>query len=388
MIAYPALLETDLRVLRENCSVLKKLSGKNFFCPMVKAQGYGHGIVPVTRALVSAGMKQVGVVAVSEARALRETLPATLDILLFGPVLNREDLDWLHENQCILVVNNWRDLEYLVQKGSSRVHIKFNTGFSRLGFKTSEAEQLKTFFAKHSHLKVEGLCSQLLSGEELGQKTSASYSQMEKMKDMVSLFSVKKNHLFNTAALLSSACHGVDSDFGSRPGIGLYGVKPKIVFAGSAAEKKWRKISLKPASFLKSRVVGVHRLEKGEMVSYEGTWKAARPSVIVVVSLGYGDGFPRALSSPRGCVLFRGKAVLVAGRVCMDFFMADVTDVGGADPVLGEEVVIFGSQNGAVLSPEEQAERAFTLPHELFVRLGERVQRRYIHSDSDNLKYL
>jgi len=113
-------------------------------------------------------------------------------------------------------------------------------------------------------------------------------------------------------------------------------------------------------------------------VSYEGTWQAKRPSVIAVVSMGYGDGFPRTLSSPQGVVLFRGKRVPVAGRVCMDFFMVDVTDVGGNLPSLGEEVVIFGTQAKTTLSPEEQAEKASTIPHELFVRLGDRVKRKYL----------
>ena len=276
------------------------------------------------------------------------------------------------------MAHNWRDLEYLARKGSSRVHIKFNTGFSRLGFEVSEAERLKRFFVKHPHLKVEGVCSQLLSGEELGRKTSASSRQVEKIKDMISLFSVKRNHLFNTAALLSSVCHGEGEGLGSRPGIGLYGVKPKIAFARPEAEKKWRSISLKPVSTLKSRVVAARKLEKGEAVSYEGTWKAARPSVIAVVSLGYGDGFPRALSSPQGRILFRGREAPVAGRVCMDFFMADVTDVSGPLPDPGEEVVIFGPQKNSSISVEEQAAKASTLPHDLFVRLGERVERKYI----------
>ena len=375
---YPAVLEIDLKLLQENCSVLKKLSGQNFFCPMVKAQGYGHGIVSVTGALLATGVKQVGVVAVSEARMLRNALPDAPDILIFGPILNQEDLDWGQKNRCVPVINNWNDLKYLAKKNSSRVHIKFNTGFSRLGFEVSEAEKLKNFFLKYSHIKVEGICSQLLSGEELGQKTSASYGQMEKMRHLVPLFPVKNSHLFNTAALLSSACHGEKIDFGSRPGIGLYGVKPKIVCSGTEAENRWKQISLKPASTLKSRVVGVHKLEKGEAVSYEGTWQAKRPSVIAVVSIGYGDGFPRTLSSPQGFVLFRGTRVPVVGRVCMDFFMIDVTNVRGANPGLGEEVVIFGTQKKATLSPEEQAEKASTIPHELFVRLGDRVKREYI----------
>ena len=100
--------------------------------------------------------------------------------------------------------------------------------------------------------------------------------------------------------------------------------------------------------------------------------------MIAVVSLGYGDGLPLALSSPAGRALFRGKAAPVVGRVCMDFFMLDVTEAKGPYPAPGEEAVIFGSQNGGSLSPEFQAEKAGALPHELFVRLGGRVRRKYI----------
>ena len=376
-MAGPAVLEVDLKALQKNATILKKLAGKNFFCPMVKTQGYGHGIVSVTQALDSIGARQVGVVAVSEARQIRSVLSDTPDILVFGPVLNREELDWLYENRCILVANNWSDLKYWVQKGPSRVHVKFNTGFSRLGFAISEGERLKEFLIKHSHIKLEGLCSQLLTGESLGDRRSASYGQMEKMKHLRSLFSTGTAHLFNTAALFSCVCHGEKISFGSRPGIGLYGVKPKVTFFSKEAEQKWENLSLEPTSSLKTKVVGVHKLEKGEAVSYGGEWIAAKPSVIAVVSLGYGDGFPRALGFPRGRVLFRGSFVPVAGRVCMDFFMMDVTEVASPPPDLGEEVVIFGKQKGAYLSPEEQAERAHTISHELFVRLGDRVERKY-----------
>lgn len=377
-MAPSATLDIDLAALQKNARILRRLSGEHFFCPMVKTQSYGHGIVPVTQALDSIGVRQVGVVTVSEARQIRSVLPDTPDILVFGPILNREDLDWLYKNQCVLVANNWRDLEYWTQKNSSRVHIKFNTGFSRLGFAVSEGEKLKEFLTRSSRAKLEGLCSQLLSGEELGDKKSASYGQMEKMKHLRTLFSIRTVHLFNTAALLSCVCHGEKGNFGSRPGIGLYGVKPEITFFSPEAEKKWKGLSLEPASALKSKVVGIHQLEEGEAVSYGGEWRAAKPSVIAVVSLGYGDGFPRALSFPRGQVLFRGCFVPVVGRVCMDFFMVDITAAASPPAVLGEEIVIFGAQKGVYLSPEEQANKAGTISHEFFVRLGGRVERKYL----------
>ena len=375
----PAVLTIDLRALQKNSAILKKLSRKNFFCPMIKTGAYGHGIAPVARALVSTGVKQAGVVSVEEARQIRKLLPMkALDILIFGPILNREDMIWLNKNRCVPVVGNWSDLKYLLKTGPSRIHLKFNTGFSRLGFALSEGEKLKKFLARRRHIQVEGLCSQLISNEDWIRKQGDSSRQRKRTAYLRSLFPAQKIHLFNTAGLLSSVCHGEKSNFGSRPGIGLYGMKPKIFCESISAEKKWREILLKPISSLKSRVVNIHWLERGEAVSYNGTWKAKRPSVIAVISIGYADGFPRALSN-RGEVLFRGVRVPVRGRVCMDFSMIDLTSAvrGQALPKTGEEVVIFGKQKGATLSIEEMAEKSNTIPHALFVGLGNRIKRVY-----------
>ena len=371
--------EIDLNALQSNTRLLKKLSGKNFFCPMIKTDAYGHGLLPVAKTLVSAGVRQVGVGSVSEARRIRKTLPpARWDILVFHPVLNQGDMNWLYENRCVPVINNWSDLENWAKKPSPRLHIKFDTGFSRLGFPPAEAEALKSFFRKHPRLRVEGLCSHLTDNEELANRHSLSRLQVKKMKSLAPLFPGGKNHLYNTAGLFSRVCHNRTVDFGVRPGIGLFGVRPRVAFRSKTAETRWKALSLKPVSTLKGRVTAFCKLKKGETVSYNGTWRAKRPSVTALVSLGYGDGLPRLLSFPGGRALFRGKIFPVAGRVCMDFFMLDVTGAGAPLPSLGEEVVIFGKQNEGFLSPEFQAEKADTLPHELFVRLGGRVRRKYI----------
>ena len=370
--------EIDLGALQSNARLLKKLSGENFFCPMIKTDAYGHGLVPVAKALCSAGIQQVGVGSVSEARQIRKALSARWDILVFHPVLNWGDMSWLYENRCVPVINNWRDLKLLAKTPSPRLHIKFDTGFSRLGFPPAEAEALKSFFRRQTHFRVEGICSHLTNNEESANRQSPARRQVEKMKSLAALFPGGKNHLYNTAGLFSRICHSRTVDFGVRPGIGLFGVRSRVVLGSKAAERRWNALPLKPVSTLKGRVTAFCRLKKGETVSYNGTWRAKRPSVTALVSLGYGDGFPRLLSSPGGRALFRGKIFPVAGRVCMDFFMLDVTAAGAPPPSVGEEVVIFGKQKGGFLSPEFQAEQADTLPHELFVRLKGRVRKKYI----------
>ena len=373
-----SVLEIDLNLLKKNCKTLKSLAGDSFFCPMVKADAYGHGIVPVTKALLSLGVQQVGVINLNEAWPIKDLLK-DLDILIFGPVLSQEDLSCLVEEEFVLVCSNWLDLKNLSQiKKSSRIHLKFDTGFSRLGFALNEVKELCDFLKDNSHIKLEGLATQLVLAEELGDKKSFSSQQMELFFELKKSFSCPHFHLLNTSALLASFVHNIKTSFGVRPGIGLYGIKPKVLFQNETAKKRWEDLSFSSVSSLKSDIVALHQLQKGDSVSYGGTWKASRPSQIATVALGYGDGFLRSFGSVRE-VLFRGQRRPVVGTVCMDFFMIDVTDLDKKDKAicLGEEVVIFGKQKEAFLSPENQAESSGSISYELFSRLGARVERIY-----------
>ncbi len=399
-----AVLELDLGKLKKNCAALRRLAPEGaFFCPMAKAGGYGHGAAPVVQALTEEGVRQAGVATVSEAwqirngreagpanRRGREPGPDSLDILVFGPVLNKEDLSWGMENHLVFVLGSWIELEALAKEARTRgrlgrAHLKFDTGFSRLGFELSEAEKLKAFLSKNPQIRLEGLASQLIEGSEAGIEKSPSRRQLERFLALKGIFPSLPFHALNTAGLISAWSHNMSCDTGSRPGIGLYGLKPAAAFASQRAKKKAAGLRLEPASRLKSFVAAVRRLKKGGRVSYSGEWTAPRPSVIIAVSIGYGDGFLRAAGQGgKGGgrqILFRGRRVPIAGRVCMDFFMADVTEcLKGGQPLPrpGEEAVIFGRQGQAFLSVEEQSEWAGTIPYEMFVRLGDRVQRAYL----------
>ena len=374
-----AVLEINLNLLKQNCLTLKNLTGDSFFCPMVKADAYGHGAVPVTKALFEVGVRQVGVISASEAWPIRE-LAEDMDILIFGPVLNKEDLSWIVEEKLVLVCSNWQDLKSLTQsKKPSRIHLKFNTGFSRLGFDLHSAKMLCSFLKDNPQIQLEGLATQLVSGEELGDKKSFSFYQIKQFAELKKIFSCQNFHALNTSALMASFVHGEKTICGARPGIGLYGVKPAILFTNNKAEKKWKDLSCLSVSSLKSYVVAVHQLKKGDFVSYGGAWKASRPSQIATVSLGYGDGFLRSFGSFRE-VLLRGKKRSIVGTVCMDFFMIDVTDFNeeeGSPIQIGEEVLIFGEQKESFLSPQSQAEKAGTISYEVFSRLGPRIDRIY-----------
>jgi len=372
---HRAVLEVDLDLLKNNCKLLQKMTGDSFFCPMLKADAYGHGAVPIAKTLLAMGVKQVGVITVAEAWAIRESVKG-MDILIFSPLLSREDLSWIFEEQLVVVCSQWEDLHNLSKfKKPIRIHLKFNTGFSRLGFPLSEAEEICKFLKDNPQIQLQALATQLIAGEDL---EGVSSQQLIQFKNLKKYFSCSHFHVLNTSALISSFIHR-KSGFGSRPGIGLYGVKPEVSFQNHSAKKSWNQLLFHPVSCLKSYIVALHSLPKGALVSYGGRWEASRSSQIAVVSLGYGDGLFRSVKSQRD-VLLRGKKRSIVGTVCMDFFMIDVTDCfdGKQAPLqLGEEVVIFGQQGDHFLSPENQASASGTIVYELFVRLSGRIHRAY-----------
>ena len=409
-----AILEINLDLLKKNAVQLQSMTAQAFFCPMLKANAYGHGAVFAAQALYDVGVKQVGVLTSEEALPIKKLLP-NMDVLIFKPLLSKEDLSWIAEKHLIPVCSNWIDLKNLGQlQKKIRIHLKFDTGFSRLGFKLDSIQKLLEFLKNNSQIKLEGVGSHLVSGEELWDKSSFSFSQLKKFLDLVKFFPNKKNHILNSPALISQFVHQSSSspqktqplesppdlqdlsfpqkqesdpasqtlsnafDLGARPGISLYGIKTKVFFQNHKAKEKWNQLQLQAVSRLKSQIAALKDLEKGDSVSYGRHWTAPRKSKIAVVSLGYADGFFRALGKKRE-VLFRDQKTPVVGAVCMDFFMIDLTDIKGEKPIeLGEEVIIFGKAKNSALPIEEQAAALNTIPYELFSSLGSRVKRVYI----------
>ncbi len=386
-----ACLTVDLKALKHNLKLLSTLTqrAKGFFCPVIKANAYGHGALEVGELLCSAGIRQAGVVSVEEALELRG-LAGDMDIYILGPC-PKDQMPCLGLYGFIPLVGGWKELEALadfssVGKKPVSFHLKFNTGMNRFGFLPSERAKVLAFIQKHEGLKLKGLASHLSDGEKAGsQKGGSAFQQVQSFKNLSDFF---KNalagsrldiHLLNSAGWFALFCHNLTEDLslGFRPGIALYGVKPPVDFLSSSAKKKYGALPLKPVACLKSFVVRSYRLSHGERVSYGGEWRATGPSTLAVVSLGYADGMPYRLFKG-GEVLFRGRRAPIAGRICMDFFMIDVTQQAREGAVRnGEEVVVFGRQKNHFISVEEQVEKAGSIPEEFLTRIGPRVQKIY-----------
>ena len=382
-----ACLEINLKNFSDNVKILYQTNKleKSFFCPIIKANGYGHGALTLARAIKNAGIRRIGVVSFEEAMQLKE-LVSSMEIYIFGPC-HKDQIQLCNTYHFIPVVGQWDNLKFLAKLNKPIVfHLKFNTGMNRFGFHPSEKEKVMDYIKKNPTLKLTGLTSHLNEGEQAASDKEDVWAirQIHLFKQLVQFFKqsfpnqILHTHLLASAGWLSLLSHGQQDDsFGFRPGICLYGIQPPIPFFSKSAEQVYHSIVLKPVSCLKAFILEFHHLSAGQPVSYDNKYITKRESVVAVVSMGYADGLPYRLSH-KGEVLFRGERVPIIGPICMDCFMIDVTEASKDSAIkTGEEIVIFGQQNQQRITVEEQAEKADSIPKEFFTQLGNRVRRVY-----------
>lgn len=381
--------EIDLRRIQHNFHAFEKLLPPGtFLCPMVKANAYGHGDADVTKALRDAGSKAVGVALVEEGEKIRRSGDRD-QILVFGPVDVVAAEAALRE-ELTVVASDWSHLEALeaaaarLGASSVRIHFEFNTGMNRLGFDPKDSTKLAEWVRTHREFILDGVCTHLLRGNDAGEPGGESERQLRRFARAVAEFSSYpklKVHALNSSAsinLWKRVCEkedlgeGAKWPLGARPGIGLYGCEPP--------NDEQLKIGLKPSMSLKSHLVAVHRVEMGERVSYGPTWTAGSPSTVGVLPVGYADGYRRSLSN-KASVLFRGFRCPQIGTICMDYFMIDLTEAEsetGSPAKINEEIVLMGEQGSEVITPQEVAEWAGTIPYEILTGISDRVPRVYI----------
>ena len=384
-----ACLEVNLKALKQNIKILSQIAGSGFFCPIVKANAYGMGALSVTQALWSMGLKQVGVVSIEEALELK-SLGLDRDIYILGP-LNKNQIPGIILHGFIPLIGEWESLKWLkefsyIMGKPVSFHLKFNTGMNRFGFWAEEKEEIFKYLQKNPLLQAKGLASHLSYGESAGsQESGSAFQQIQIFKTIVDFFKSSSPqqkwdiHLLNSSGGVALWCHGHTQtlSLGFRPGISLYGIKPPVDFFSKEAFEKYSALPLKPVVCLKSFVVHSYSLLPGQKVSYGGEWKAKKKSTLAVVSMGYADGLPYRLYK-QGEVLFRGERVPIAGRICMDFFMIDVTHQAQQKEIQkGEEVIIFGQRKKNFIAVEEQTKKVGSIPEEFLTCLSRRVQRCY-----------
>lgn len=364
----------DLDILVQNYKNLTSLLDSQEPFAVVKAEGYGHGGVEVARAVYEAGARWFGVAAVEEAESLRADGAgdgfADARILVMSDTLAYNAIR-LVDADCDAAVWHVEQMESLAGSArgagkKARIHVKVDTGMGRLGLRPQEAVDFIERVSREEGVEVAGLMSHFARADE-EDGGDATGGQIREMEALIHALREKNLlpphvHMANSAGLLNYP-HAPGNLV--RLGIALYGSSPQ--FSRSAA--------LKTAMTWVAKVLQVKEVEAGRTVGYGGTYERSSPGRIAIVTAGYGDGYPRILSS-RADALAGGMRVPVAGRVSMDMLALDVTNIETIAP--GDEVVLLGEGGGGAVSCEELADRAETIPYEIMCGVGVRVPRIYL----------
>lgn len=369
----PTVAEIDRAALRWNIGqIQRRVKNGVALMAVVKADGYGHGIAEVARVLEKEGVKAFGVATVEEGVAIREGGVVHPEVLVLGGFVTDQVEPIFHHRLTPLVC----DLEMakiLAQRlrGSMRalpVHVKVDTGLGRLGVTLRALPAFLDDMRKIDRLKIVGLCSHLGSAVDLTTpRIERQLQAFVRAGELCAIHGspVKLRHLANSLATVTRP----DLHFEMvRPGLALYGMLPDGVSDPT--------LELRPTMRLRTRVLQLRRLPEGSGVGYDQTFVTERESLIATLPIGYADGYARALSN-RGEVLVRGRRARVVGRVSMDLTMIDVTEVPGVET--GDEVVLWGRQDGAEIRVGEAAEWAQTISYELLTTVGRRVPRVYVN---------
>ena len=368
---YRVYAEINLDAIVKNVDNLMALTKENTGAlAVVKADGYGHGDVAVAKA-VAQKVTGYAVATLDEAVNLREN-GVKKPILVLGYV-DPYEFDILVSHEITATVFDVETAQLLadaarVQKKQAHCHIKVDTGMRRIGLEPDEngiaiVKQITAL----KELSADGIFTHFAASDETD-KTSAEH-QFKLFTDFTGRLEKEGihftyRHCANSAAVIDMP--QVDLDM-VRLGIAMYGMYP-------SDEVKKEKVELFPALDLKSHITMVKEIPAGEMVSYGGTFTTTRTTKLATVSVGYGDGYPRALSS-KGYVLVRGQKAPIVGRVCMDQMMVDVTDIENV--TRADIVTLIGKDGDAEITVEEIAALAGTFNYEFVCDLGKRIPRSY-----------
>ena len=334
---------------------------------VVKANGYGHGILPVSRTAVDCGAAYLGVARIEEAMELR-TAGFVVPILVFE-VVRAQMLDTAIAHRIELSVSSSRGagiIDYAAGRGDTKalVHVKVDTGMGRLGIDHRAAVALIESVARSKSLVLAGVYSHFATSEQ-PDKTFAGV-QLDRFQAVMQelqrrRIDVPLSHMANSGAIISLP----DSHFTMvRPGIMLYGYTP-----GNGMDSPY---SLKPVLSLLSTVSLIKNVGKGMGISYGQKFVTTQPTRIATVPIGYGDGYPRMLTG-KADVLIRGKRYPVVGTICMDHVMVDVGEDSAVEE--GDEVTLIGRSERETISAWDIAGRLGTIPYEVTCMINQRVPR-------------
>jgi alanine racemase len=373
----PTLALIHLDRLIRNLQRLSEVSSPAGVMPIIKADAYGHGMIPIAKALTAEGVTGLGVSFLEEGVALRRAgIPGR--ILVMGGIVNAQIDHFLQydlEMTASSVAKAQAISEAAVRLGVlGKVHAKVDTGIGRIGINWEQAENLFQVLADLPGLDVVGIYSHLATAEDLdGEGYDFTREQIRRFRKCLEAahqcgLNPPLIHIANTAGLLNHP----DAKFTlTRPGISLYGL-PLKQMEGRASS---RPVNVEPVMELVSEIVFMKGVRKGTPISYGMTWRAPQNTWIATIPIGYGDGFPRAMGN-QGRVLIRGKRYPIVGAVCMDQLMVDVSPEN--PPEVGEPVTLIGRQGNDEITVGEICSITGHIPYEIPILLTTRVPRIYL----------
>ena len=353
----PTYAEVDLGAISHNVAEIARLIGPSEVCAVVKADGYGHGDVPVASAALDAGATWLGVALVEEGMRLREAGIGAPILLLSESNSAQAVVEW----ELTPTVYSLTFIDALAATGARvPIQVKVDTGMHRVGAAPAALPGLLSAIEDSPTLELAGLWTHFSVADEDPDFTK---KQIEIFDRAIAEIDVPMVHLANTAGAVLFPEARRDM---CRIGLGIYGLHP--------CPQTREVVSLRPALRLVTHVTHVQRLRAGERPSYGRIRELTAESTVVTAPVGYADGYARGLSR-HGSALIGGRRYPLAGTVTMDQI---VIDVGDSDVAPGDEVVLLGSQGEEEIAAEEWADALDTITYEVVCSLGPRVPRRYL----------
>ena len=379
MISRPNWAEVSLSALRHNYRAIRKHIGERpEICAVVKADAYGHGSAECARALEREGAGWFGVTSTDEGIVLREAGIRGRILLMTGFWRGEQD-DVIRYELTPAVWEPWH-IELLNDAAGESgveqfpVHVKVDTGMTRLGANIPDVPALCALAGNAKHLEVEGLFSHLASSEVLdAEDATQQIAAFEGMLRSLPEWGVAPRliHFANSAAVVARPETWKNM---VRPGLALYGYCTPL----RGTQKKIPSLpplELKPVLSWKTRVISLRAVCGGRSVGYNATYTTPTPARLAVLPMGYADGLDRQLSS-RGRVLIRGEYAPIIGIVSMDLTVVDVSGIAGVE--VGDEVVILGTSGNVSINAWEHARLCSTIPYEVLCRISKRVPRKAV----------
>lgn len=364
--------EINLDNLAHNMREIKSISNSKEIMAVVKADAYGHGAVDVAPVLLENGATRLAVAVISEAVELRRSgIDVPIMILGYTPAIFSHELFKYDIEQTVTSYEYAEKLsvEAKKEKKKLKIHLAFDSGMGRIGFLPNEKSIDEIYrISKLENVEIAGAFSHFSTADE--EDKGYTLEQLKKFNDFCDNLTTKGielniRHIANSAAIIDLENTHFEA---VRPGIILYGYYP-------SDEVILNKIKLRPVMTLKTNIVHIKNLEKGQYISYGRKYVTSKEEVIATLPVGYADGYTRQLTG-KAKVIINGQFAPVVGRICMDQCMVDVTHI--KDVKIGDEVILMGEHNNLKFNADDIASLLGTINYEVVCMISKRVPRVYI----------